>query len=415
MLQLILSIALFIQITAPIPEVIGVEAPIIPEQYILMPGDGLLVNITGKTNYSYSTVITYEGKLTINLPVGSIVSDKGVSIPRYDVVDAVVISGLTMHSAQDTLTKTFGLYLKDVSVKLTLTALRKGIVFVTGEVQNPGVYNAFPVERVSQIIEKAGGVTPIGSKSNIKLIRNNTERTDINIEQFEMFGNLESNPRLESGDIIYVPQVKGIVTVKGALFGRGESKLRTSALTTEKERISEGVYELNPQNKISDMIAKAGGVTPWADLSFSYIERLESEKGSRLKIPIDLYRILFEKDTTADLLMRSGDILVVPPMNTLVYVQGEVTNPGAFLFSANLRSSDYIGQAGGPTNYANNRGVYIRRLGKKISAKTNPLVEPGDIIVVPRTTFKWWQDYATIISAIAIPIATALLYLRVTE
>jgi protein involved in polysaccharide export with SLBB domain len=415
MLSIILSVALFFQITAPVIENIGVESPIIAEEYILMPGDGILVNVTGKTNFSYNTVITYEGKITVNLPVGSVISDMGVAIPRYDAVDAVLISGQTMQSAQDTLTKIFGLYLKDITVKLTLTTLRTGIVFVTGEVTNPGVYKATPVDRISQIIEKAGGVTPIGSKSNIKLMRNSTERTDINIEKFEMEGNLEGNPRVESGDIIYVPQVAGIVTVKGALFGRGESKLRTSALTTEKERISEGVYELNPHNKISDMITKAGGVTPWADLSFSYIERLESEKGSRIKIPVDLYKILFEKDTTSDLLMRNGDILVVPPMNTLVYVQGEVSNPGAFLFTANLRSNDYIGQAGGPTNYANNRSVYIRRGGKKISARNNPLVEPGDIIFIPRTTFKWWQDYATVISAIAIPIATALLYLRVSN
>jgi protein involved in polysaccharide export with SLBB domain len=125
--------------------------------------------------------------------------------------------------------------------------------------------------------------------------------------------------------------------------------------------------------------------------------------------------VLFEKDSTQDLLMRNGDVLVIPPMNTLVYVQGEVTNPGSFFFTANMKSSDYIGQAGGPTNYANSRGVYIRRQGKQISAKNNPLVEPGDIIFMPRTSFKWWQDYATVISAIAIPIATALLYLRTSN
>lgn len=414
MLSLILSISLLTQISTPIPspENIGIEAAIIAEQYTLMPGDGLLVNITGKTNFSYNTTVTYEGKLVIKLPVGSTMSEQGTLIPRVDAVDALVVSGLSITAAQDHLSKTFGQYLKGVAVKLTLVSLRKAIVFVTGEVQNPGVYTATPVERVSQIIEKAGGVTPIGSRSNIKLIRNNIQQTDIDIEKFEMDGNLEKNPRVESGDIIHVPQVIGIVTVKGAVFGRGESKLRTSALTTEKERISEGVYELTQFNKISDMISKAGGITPWADLAFAYIERLESDKGGRIRIPIDLYKILFEKDSTKDLLVRSGDILVVPPMNTLVYVQGEVTSPGAFLFTANLKSSDYIGQAGGPTNYANNRSVYIRRQGEKISAKNNPLVEPGDIIYVPRTSFKWWQDYATVISAIAIPIATALLYIR---
>jgi len=415
MLAIILSFAIFTQM-APAgtgaTSAVGVESPIISDQYHLLPGDGLLVTITGKTNYSYNAWVTYEGKVTINIPVGSTISNQGIVIPRYDVVDAIIISGLTIKTAQDTLTKVFNQYLRDVTVKLTLISLRTGVIFVTGEVQNPGVYYASPVDRVSQLIDRAGGFTPIGSKSNVKIMRGGVEKSDINIEKFEMEGNITGNPFVESGDIIMVPEVKGIITVKGAVFGRGESKLRTSALTTEKERISEGVYELNLLDKVSDMITKAGGVTPWGDLGASYIERIETDKGSRMKIPIDLYKVLFEKDTIKNLMMRNGDILVIPPMNTLVYVQGEVTNPGSFLFTPNLKSSDYIGQAGGPTHYASLGHGYIRRQSKKISAKNNPLVEPGDIIFVPRTTFKWWQDYATIISAIAIPIATALIYLR---
>ena len=415
MVAIILSFTIFTQM-APTgtgaTSAVGVESPIISNQYHLLPGDGLLVTITGKSNYSYNAWVTYEGKTTISIPVGSTISNQGLVIPRYDVVDAINISGLTIKTAQDTLTKVFNQYLRDVTVKLTLMSLRTGVVFVTGEVQNPGVYYASPVDRVSQLINRAGGFTPSGSKSNVKIMRGGIEKSDINIEKFEMEGDITGNPFVESGDIIIVPEVKGIVTVKGAVFGRGESKLRTSALTTEKERISEGVYELNLLEKVSDMITKAGGVTPWADLSASYIDRIETDKGSRMKIPIDLYKVLYEKDTIKNLMMRNGDILVIPPMNTLIYVQGEVTNPGSFLFTPNLKSSDYIGQAGGPTHYASLGHGYIRRQSKKISTKNDPLVEPSDIIFVPRTTFKWWQDYATIISAIAIPVATVLIYLR---
>ncbi|MEO0092121.1 MAG: SLBB domain-containing protein [candidate division WOR-3 bacterium] len=397
------------------PEVIGLESPIISEEYKLFPGDGLLVTITGKTNYSYHTTVTYEGKVTINIPVGSTISDQGLVIPRYDVVNTIRISGLTIKSAQETLSNVFNNYLKSVSVKLTLTSMRQGAVFVSGEVQNPGVYYVSPVERVSQVISKAGGLTSIGSKANIKLVRQGNENRTVDLEKFERTGDLTNNPFVETGDIIIVPKVQGIVTVKGAVFGRGETKLRHSVLTTEKERISEGVYELKPNDRISDMITKAGGITPWADLTAGYIERLELNGKHRMKIPIDLYKVIFEYDSTKDLIMCNGDILVIPPLNTLVYVQGEVHNPGAFLFSPNLKSSDYIGQAAGPTNYANMRKAYLRRGQRRISLKKDPIVEPGDIIFVPRITFKWWQDYATVISAIAIPIATALLYLRASR
>jgi protein involved in polysaccharide export with SLBB domain len=420
MISIILSLVLLGQVIAPSAGevtggVLSIETPINSQEYRLLPGDKLLVTISGKANYSYNALVTYEGKVLINIPVGTMVSENGAVIPRYDAVSAIKIAGSTIDIAKDTLSKVFLTYLRDVSVNLTLVGIRSGIILVTGEVQNPGAYNASPVERVSQLILRAGGITPIGSKSNIKLIRGNSTKTDINIEKFEMEGDLSNNPFVESGDVIFVPEVKGMVTVKGAVFGRGESKLRTSALTTEKERVSEGVYELNPQDKVSNMITKAGGITPWSDLSSAYIERLETEKGVRTKVPVDLYKLYFRKDSTQDLTMSNGDILVIPPLNTLVYVQGEVTNPGSFLFTPNLRSNDYIGQAGGPTNYANMRRSYIRRTNKKVSARNNPLVDPGDIIFVPRQGFKWWQDYATVISAIAIPIATALLYLRVTQ
>ncbi|MCX7784792.1 MAG: SLBB domain-containing protein [candidate division WOR-3 bacterium] len=420
MLKILLTIFYLGQIAGSTPstttpsEVIGLESPIISEEYKLFPGDGLLVTITGKSNYSYHATVTYEGKITINLPVGSTISEQGLVIPRYDVVNTVKVSGLTLKSAQETLSNVFNNYLKSVSVKLTLLSMRQGAVFVSGEVQSPGVYYVSPVERVSQVINKAGGITPIGSKANIKLVRQGSENQTVDLDRFERTGDLANNPFIETGDIIIVPKVQGIVTVKGAVFGRGETKLRHSVLTTEKERISEGVYELKPNDRISDMIIKAGGITPWADLTAGYIERLDTNGKHRMKIPIDLYKIIFEQDSTKDLIMRNGDILVIPPLNTLVYVQGEVNRPGSFLFSPNLKSSDYIGQAAGPTNYANIRGAYLRRGQKKISLKKDPLVEPGDIIFVPRTTFKWWQDYVTIISAIAIPIATALLYLRVS-
>lgn len=412
MLAIILS---WLLIGQDIEAVLSIEKPINPQEYQLLPGDKLLVTIVGKITYSYNTFVTYDGKVQIKIPTGTISTIEGKTIPRYDAVDMLTVSGLTLAQAQDSLNQRFQRYLRDVSVKLTLIGIRTGIVLVTGEVQFPGAYDAAPVERVSQLIKKAGGITPIGSKSHIKLIRKDSLYSEINIEKFEMEGDLSNNPYVESGDIIYVPAVTGMVTVKGAVFGRGESKLRTSALTTEKERISEGVYELNPNNRVKDMIVKAGGLTPWADLNSAYIERLATETGTRTKIPINLFKLYFEDDTTQNLEMKNGDILVIPPLNTLVYVQGEVTNPGSFLFTPNLRSADYIGQAGGPTNYANTRRGYIKRGNKKISIKPNPIVEPGDIIFIPRQTFKWWQDYATVISAIAIPIATALIYLRVSQ
>jgi len=392
---------------------VGVESPIISEKYVVMPGDKLLVTVTGGMTYSYETWVTYEGKVTINVPMptsfGSGVGDSRRSM-SLEVVDARRISGLTLKQAQDTLTEEMGRYFRQASVKLTLLGLRSGIIFVTGEVQYPGAYNASSVERVSQVLAKAGGFAPLGSRASVNVIRGGRLFAIADIERFETMGNLAANPFVESGDVIYVPPVEGLVTVKGAIFGRGEYRLRTSALTTEKERVSEGIYELKPGDRVFDMIRRAGGITPWADLANCYIERIVlGGEGRRVRIPVDLHAIMFEGDSTEDTELMNADVLVVPPINTLVYVEREVHSPGPLLFTPNQRVSDYIGQAGGPTHYGNVKGTYIMRGGEKISAREDPIVEPGDKVVVPRVGLRWWQDYMQIISAIGIPVASIVI------
>ncbi len=397
--------------TSVVPSLVGVESPIISDKYILMPGDRLLVTVSGGVSYSYQTPVTYEGKVTINVPVGmgSSLIGSGES-PQLDVVDAVNVSGLSLRQAQDTLSAIFRRYFKGAEVKLTLMGLRSAIVFVTGEVLYPGAYNASPAERVSQVIARAGGLAPLGSKTKIMLIRGGLPFARVDIERFENEGDLNANPFIESGDVIYVPPVEGLVTVKGAVFGRGEYRIRASALTIDKERMSEGIYEIRAGERVFDILRKAGGVTPWADLRNCYVERLVlGSNGERKRIPVDLYRVFFERDSTDNIELLPGDILVVPPNNTVVYVAGEVNSPGAFLWTPNLRMSDYVGQAGGPTEYGHLSRSFVIRDGKRFSGKNNPLLEPGDVVMVPRYGLKWWQDYTTILSAVGIPLVSIII------
>ena len=388
----------------------GVEAPIISDQNFLAPGDRLQVTVQGSVAYSYKATVTYEGKVNITIPV---------SHNRQEVVDVVLVSGLTLAGAQDTLTIVMGRLFKSANVKLTLIGLRSGIVFLTGEVQNPGAYDALPVDRVSQVIARAGGIAPLGTRTHIELIRGGKVHSIVNIERFETKGDLFANPYVQSGDVVQVPRVDGLVTVRGAVFGRGEYRLRAPSAQTpdaERERLSEGIYELSPGQRASDVISQAGGITPWADLSNSYIERLVvGGKGTRKKIPVDLHRIIFERDSASDIDMQNADVVVVPPFDTLVYVEGEVTEPGPFPFVPGLRASDYVGQAGGPTPNGNARSVYVLREGKRISGRGNPVMESGDIVMMPRVAVKWWQDYVSIASAVAVPIASLLVTIALTR
>ncbi|MGB3341062.1 MAG: SLBB domain-containing protein [bacterium] len=373
----------------------GLDKPIISEEYILMPGDSLLVTITGGTNYSYVTGVTYEGKVTINMPVTSISSPQELSIIQYDIVAAVPIYGMSLKNAKDSLRYVFLKYFRNIKVDITLLAMRRFTVYVVGEVKRPGMVRAYPVDRVSTVIQRAWGITTIGSRSKIEQKRNNELYQLVNLEEFENTGNTEINPYVQDGDLIVVPRMEQSVIVRGAVFGKGGYELRVAELTAARERTSEGLYELNQGERVSDLITKAGGITPWADMQSVYIQR------DTTRIHIDLARIFSDENDKDNILFEDGDILIIPSVNAIVYVQGQVVNPGAFPFQANLRASDYIGLAGGPMGDAHMSGVTIYRNSDKISGKKDPIIEQGDRIMVPRLVFKFWQDYLEITAVFA--------------
>jgi protein involved in polysaccharide export with SLBB domain len=368
--------------------------PVVTEDYILMPGDSVLITITGATNYSYITGITYEGKVTLNMPVASAPTMQGVYLPQYDVVAAIPVYGLSLSMAKDSIARVFAKYLRNVDIDITLVGMRTFIVLVVGEITKPGMVQATPIHRVSTVIDEAGGISAIGSHANIQLKRG-TKTTIVNLDEFERAGDLNANPYVQDGDVILIPKMKMSVVVKGAVFGKRAYELRVAELTASRERTSEGLYELIGGERVSDLLTKAGGITPWADALHAYIERNDQ------KLYIDLHAVVVNPDTSENIVMLDGDVLVVPSVNSVVYVQGHVVTPGALAFQPYLKASDYIGIAGGPLGDANISGAHIKRAQKKIPIKDDPFVEEGDVVFVPRQAIKWWQDYLEITSVIA--------------
>ncbi len=371
------------------------DKPVISEEYNLMPGDTILVTVSGSTNYSYTTAITYEGKVVINVPVASAPTPQGYFVPRYDAVAAIPIFDLSLRAARDSLLKVFLRYFRNIDIDITLVGMRRFMVYVAGEVKKPGMIIALPTYRVSEVIRLADGTTSIGSRSKIKLQRTDGAIRIVNLEEFERSGNVACNPFVRDGDLINVPKMEKSVIVKGAVFGKMGYELRVSQLTASMERTSEGLYELNPGERVSDFISKAGGLTPWADQKSVYIQRGDT------RININLQEALAEENSEQNLELQDGDILVIPSINAIVYVQGQVVNPGPFPFQANLKASDYIGLAGGPLAEANMSGAYVVRGKKRISVKKDPIIMEGDRIFVPRQIFKFWQDYVEIGSVVA--------------
>lgn len=156
--------------------------------------------------------------------------------------------------------------------------------------------------------------------------------------------------------------------------------------------IATGIYALQAPTTARQLLSRAGGPTPEADLSRAYILRREA------KIPVDL-------STTAggpNPALQSGDLLVVPPREVTfgrVLVVGEVARPQAIPYQEGMTFLDaYLG-AGGGTTSAELKNAKIARqkpggepveipvdldeILKKGALGRNITLMPGDIIIVP--------------------------------
>lgn len=150
-------------------------------------------------------------------------------------------------------------------------------------------------------------------------------------------------------------------------------------------------------------ILRAGGLTRIADLTRVKLLRLEN--GKALVEEVNVQAILDGSGLPSDLALNSGDIIVVPAFSPIVYVTGNVSNPGIIQLTPDEELTAYsaILRSGGFARFANRKKVYVMRdrgNGEKTkipvnikevqAGKVSDIVLQGlDIVVVPESWFSW--------------------------
>ena len=162
------------------------------------------------------------------------------------------------------------------------------------------------------------------------------------------------------------------------------------------EIMQPGNYAItNRQERITDLIERAGGLKPSAYLAGAqFRRRTEKGKASEL-IGTDLQNVLSNPNSEDNLLLVGGDTLFIPRQSEVVTIQGAVLNPSSVSYKADYDFDDYISQAGGFTDNARSSKAYvIYPNGRKdrtnpflsrqsLFGRVHPKVEPGSFIVVP--------------------------------
>lgn len=256
-------------------------------------------------------------------------------------------------------------------------------VSIQGAVNQPGSFPFVDSLTVANLIVLAGGFTDGAIASRLEIARRIGSDTsgvptgqNTQLLSFSIDRNLRLNPAdaqlvLRPYDQVFVRtspryEVQKGVVVAGELFYPGPYAIRTST------------------DRIADLIGRAGGLKPDADLlSARFTRRGEV-------VSIDIHRILNSPSDVGNLLLEDGDTLTIPRRTELVQVRGEVLNPATVEFDPTKSLRDYISEAGGFTNKAQRGKVYaVRANGKIVSThswlglRRYPTPERGMTVIIP--------------------------------
>lgn len=217
------------------------------------------------------------------------------------IAGAVYVEGMTIELAEATiLRKLREIYPSIQSITVLLTA-GENIVYVHGQVVNPGKYELSVAPNVWEAVREAGGGTSDASLEAVRVIRAGGEgrRTEIvNLQRAIDSGDFESLPKLRPGDTVIVPAKAMRIEGAGAVNVFG-------AVTNPAP------YLLSGEKTLLDAILAAGGSVEYANLSKVSIVRLLPEGGS-LTMQVNFKRYLKEGDMRHNPDVRPGDTVNVP-------------------------------------------------------------------------------------------------------
>jgi polysaccharide export outer membrane protein len=350
-------------------------------------------------------------------------------------------------------------------------ALEPATVYIQGEVGKPGRYPLTTNMRVADLIRVGGGLKPSADAQSADLIQYEwgspsklTGQHEVVALAAALAGDANSNATLRNGDVLTIRQLPGWNDLGASIALKGELK-------------NPGTYGIRPGERLSSVLERAGGFSPNAYPYGAVLQRVQvrememrsqdevilrvKDAQSSLELLPDtdprqkqakltaiqqwqstldqldsnppMGRVTIRisskierwKNTSADVEVRAGDVLVVPKRPSYIMVTGQVFNPTAVSFRPGKSAKWYLGQSGGATQLANKKAIFVIRAdGSVIGTKSNlwsgeslsATLQPGDTVVVPEKALGGgvqWQSIlltAQTASAIASTLFIALRY-----
>ena len=203
------------------------------------------------------------------------------------------------------------------------------------------------------------------------------------------------------------------------------------SVTLQGQVLFEGDYTLQKRNeRISDVVRRAGGILEGAYVKGAYLTRRMSEDefntrkaalqlalsnsqtgmgdsisvnkldlSPNYNVGINLAKALANPGSNYDIILEPGDKLFVPQEQSTVKIAGDVLYPNTVIYEPGMKLKDYIDQAGGYGQRAKKNSVYVVYMnGTVTKAKRSTVIEPGCQIIVPSKPQNGGTDWTKILA-----------------
>lgn len=307
-----------------------VEVAVNDSTYMVGPGDELAVSIFGTKFY------------TFNVPVSS---DGTVVLPE---LGTVYVRHATLEDVRTKIRALLGADVRGAEIVVSLARARQVKVTVSGAVKTPGIVELPATARVSEALDAAGGaLKDTTALRNITVRRGNGSSVRADLLRYYRMGDVDANPFVSGGDVIFFPPKDRIVGVFGAVG-------------------HEGRVDFVEGERLNDLIDVCQGFRSQAFLDSVEVVRFLEDHQSTRRFFLDLRN--YPNDEDANITLEAGDLVLVRAVpqfrqHRLVLVTGEVRYEGSYSIEAGRTTlRDVINRAGGFTADASlEEAVVIRK------------------------------------------------------
>jgi protein involved in polysaccharide export with SLBB domain len=303
-------------------------------------------------------------------------------------------------------------------------------VSIYGEVARPGEYPLSMSMTAAQLVRMAGGFKRGAFRETAELTSHevvNGARVELDHRTVAIgravAGEPDTDVLLKPGDVLTISMIGGWTDIGGAVNVVGEI-------------LHPGRYGIQPGEKLSAVLKRAGGLSPDAYTYGAILDRAQVREFSARNRDEMIAKLMegnvasartssatanrqnqqlierlqqiqpsgrmvihispdIEKwaNTPADVDVRPGDSIFIPKRPNFVMVAGQVYSSSAITYSQGKSAGWYLAQAGGPTSTANKKDIFVIRANGTVVGRntsewwsggvTSTILQPGDTIYVP--------------------------------